>query len=166
MYNLKIPLYYKCILKFFINLLKNPAHPELDFSFLIPSSSHQEDKLYYSSFNLYKPARLVTKRRATPKANRGFEDSCPVFGSLATWDVFALEVPPAFAGLVRNWPSPCLVDVCGSTEVGTCPRFDNSSVDVVWSDLWVLPWLVRLVWSTVIVDSRVVEVEASDCLLA
>ena len=32
MYNLKIPLYYKCILKFFINLLKNPAHPELDFS--------------------------------------------------------------------------------------------------------------------------------------
>ena len=32
MYCLKNPLYYKCILKFFINLLKNPAQNELDFS--------------------------------------------------------------------------------------------------------------------------------------
>ena len=37
MYNLKIPLYYKCILKFFINLLKNPARFELDFSFFFNS---------------------------------------------------------------------------------------------------------------------------------
>ena len=33
MFYLKNPLYYKCILKFFINLLKNPARFELDFSF-------------------------------------------------------------------------------------------------------------------------------------
>ena len=37
MFYLKKPLYYKCILKFFINLLKNPARFELDFSFFFLS---------------------------------------------------------------------------------------------------------------------------------